>query len=255
MGDKRVDERARPVARRRVHHETGGLVDDDEMLVLVNNIERNLFPLRNRRFRRRYGQLIRIAGFDPQIRLNYRSPGLRRVTLLDQGLHARTAQVRYVRGNEPVQPLAIVGLGSLDGEALGRIAGIDCAHSSERPQMAEPETSTQTVPGTVFSPRQVRMLKWAVIIMGVMLVGGFALVMGAIVYQASNLGESASAPVATSSSEVVRALNVPPGMSVTQLALGDNRLAVYLSGPGGSEIRIIDLGTGAVMNRLPVVSE
>lgn len=121
--------------------------------------------------------------------------------------------------------------------------------------MAESKSSSEPLPGTIFTPRQVRMLKWAVVVMGIMLVGGFALIMGAIVYQASNLRESGSAAVTTSSSEVIRALNVPEGMSVSHIALGDNRLAIHLTGPGASEIRVIDLGTGAVVSRIPLQRE
>ena len=56
---------------------------------------------------------------------------------------------------------------------------------------SEPESSS-TVPGTVFTPRQVRILKIAVIVMGVLLVGGFAFVLAAIVYQASRPAQDAS---------------------------------------------------------------
>ena len=45
--------------------------------------------------------------------------------------------------------------------------------------------NSSPVPGTVFTPRQVRILKIAVIAMGLLLVGGFAFVLAAIVYQAS----------------------------------------------------------------------
>jgi hypothetical protein len=48
------------------------------------------------------------------------------------------------------------------------------------------------LPGTVFTPRQVRVLKIAVIVMGILLVGGFAFVLAAIVYQASKGGQSAA---------------------------------------------------------------
>src|SRR5262245_62620687 len=56
--------------------------------------------------------------------------------------------------------------------------------------VSEPESSS-TAPGavltgTVLTPRQVRILKIAVIVMGVLLVGGFAFVLAAIVYQASH---------------------------------------------------------------------
>ncbi len=41
------------------------------------------------------------------------------------------------------------------------------------------------IPGTVFNKRQARMLKYLVIIMGLMLIGGFALMIGIIAYRAS----------------------------------------------------------------------
>ena len=54
--------------------------------------------------------------------------------------------------------------------------------------MNEPDNTP--LPGTVFTPRQVRVLKIAVIVMGILLVGGFAFVLAAIVYQASKGGQS-----------------------------------------------------------------
>ncbi len=41
MGDERVCERARGLAGARMHHETGGLVDHDERIILVNHVERD----------------------------------------------------------------------------------------------------------------------------------------------------------------------------------------------------------------------
>ena len=46
MGDERIDEGAGFMARRRVDHEAGRLVDDDEVLVLENDRERNVLALR-----------------------------------------------------------------------------------------------------------------------------------------------------------------------------------------------------------------
>ena len=125
--------------------------------------------------------------------------------------------------------------------------------------MAEPENQSDVLPGTVFTVRQVRILKRTVIAMGIMLVGGFAIVMSAIVYQASQLGESAGplpavqVPGTTDMPQGV--LRVPKGMAITHMALDDNRLAVHLTGPKGSEIRVIDLGTGTVISTIRVKSE
>jgi hypothetical protein len=123
------------------------------------------------------------------------------------------------------------------------------------PAMAKTEVSSDVLPGTVFTPRQVRVLKWAVIVMGILLVGGFAFVMSAIVYQASHLSESAPVSALATPTDATQTLTVPDGMTISHMALGDNRLAVHLTGPRGSEIRIIDLGTGTLVQTIPVNSE
>jgi hypothetical protein len=125
--------------------------------------------------------------------------------------------------------------------------------------MAETENQSDVVPGTVFTPRQVRILKRVVIAMGVLLVGGFALIMVAIVYQASQLGESADPSPTVQAQRAILlpqgVLRIPEGMTISHMALDDNRLAVHLTGPRGGEIRVIDLGTGSVISTIRVKSE
>jgi hypothetical protein len=106
------------------------------------------------------------------------------------------------------------------------------------------------VPGTVFTPRQVRMLKIAVIVMGVLLVGGFAFVLAAIVYQASRPAQDASvtgARVVPGEGALSIDLPVAAGAAVSAMSLDGNRLAVHLNGPAGPEIAVIDLATGKVV--------
>ena len=114
------------------------------------------------------------------------------------------------------------------------------------------ETENETVPGTVFSPRQVRILKIVVIVMGVLLVGGFAFVLAAIVYQASHPSQNSAASAALGGSEEGRAIHLPVARdaAVTSLALDGNRLAVHLNGAEGPEIVVIDLGSGKVAARI-----
>ena len=125
--------------------------------------------------------------------------------------------------------------------------------------MAETESQSDVVPGTVFNERQVHILKRVVIVMGVLLVAGFVLIISVIVYQAANPGESAvqnrASPVPVTALSPQGALHVPKGMTISHIALNDNRLAVHLSGPAGGEIRIIDLGTGAVVSTISIKSE
>jgi Family of unknown function (DUF6476) len=114
---------------------------------------------------------------------------------------------------------------------------------------SEPESSS-TVPGTVFTPRQVRILKVAVIVMGVLLVGGFAFVLAAIVYQASRPAQDAGVAgtqAVPGEGALSIDLPVPAGAAVSAMSLDGNRLAVHLDGPAGPEIAIIDLATGKVV--------
>ena len=118
--------------------------------------------------------------------------------------------------------------------------------------MSEPDNTP--LPGSVFSPRQVRLLKIAVIVMGILLVGGFAFVMAAIVYQASHLGQgkarkaTAPAPDAVPGPEM--SLAIPPGSTVTSLSLDGDRLALYLNSSVEPEIVVIDIATGKVISRV-----
>ncbi len=114
--------------------------------------------------------------------------------------------------------------------------------------VSEPETST--LPGTVFTPRQVRILKIAVIVMGVLLVGGFAFVLAAIVYQASHPAQDATvtgAQAVSGEGALSIDLPVPAGAAVTAMSLDGNRLAVHLNGAAGPEIAVIDLASGKVV--------
>jgi hypothetical protein len=113
---------------------------------------------------------------------------------------------------------------------------------------SEPETST--LPGTVFSPRQVRILKIAVIVMGVLLVSGFAFVLAAIVYQASHPAQDATltgAQAVSGEGALSIDLPVPSGAAVSAMSLDGNRLAVHLNGAAGPEITVIDLASGKVV--------
>jgi len=115
--------------------------------------------------------------------------------------------------------------------------------------MSEPDNTP--LPGTVFTPRQVRVLKIAVIAMGVLLVVGFAFVIAVIAYQASNLGQDKPAAPASAALEGNEtALTIPEGATVTSMALDGDRLALHLNSSAGTEIAVIDLSTGKVLSRI-----
>ena len=115
------------------------------------------------------------------------------------------------------------------------------------------EPDNTPLPGTVFTPRQVRALKIAVIVMGILLVGGFGLVMATIVYQASKLGDKkVSAPAATPATLPAAALSLPQGATVSSMALDGDRLALHLQTSTGPEIAVIDVVTGKVLSRIKI---
>jgi predicted MFS family arabinose efflux permease len=118
---------------------------------------------------------------------------------------------------------------------------------------AETDDATGKVPGTVFTARQVRILKIAVIAMGILLVGGFAFVLAAIVYQASRPAQdvkAGDAPLALGQADKAFDLRIPPGATLGGVALDGNRLALTINGEGGPEITVIDLASGKVVGRV-----
>ena len=120
---------------------------------------------------------------------------------------------------------------------------------------AASEPDNTPMPGTVFTPRQVRVLKVAVIVMGLLLVGGFAFVLAAIVYQASRGGQATSPAEAAAGTSTLSELSIPKDASVTTLALDGNRLALHLDSPQGGEIVVIDVATGKVLARIRLKPE
>jgi hypothetical protein len=118
------------------------------------------------------------------------------------------------------------------------------------------EPDNRPLPGTVFTPRQVRVLKIAVIVMGLLLVGGFAFVLAAIVYQASRGGQDAAiAPAAAPMGGVETELLVGKDTSVTALSLDGDRLALHLNSAAGPEIAVVDLRSGKIVARIKLKPE
>ena len=106
MRDQRVDQRSRPVSGGRMHDQSLGLVDDDDVVVLVDHVERNGFGRRLRRRGRRHVDDDRGAGIDAMARITDRAPVDRDRTGLDQRLEPRARQLGDMRGEHAVEPAA-----------------------------------------------------------------------------------------------------------------------------------------------------
>lgn len=107
--------------------------------------------------------------------------------------------------------------------------------------------------GIVLGDRQLKMLKVAVIAMGVILVLGFITVIARIVYLVNRSSETTTA-VSQPVQQAAR-LALPAGASVRNMSLAGSRLAVHFEGPGGSGIVILDLQTGNPVSRVEIVPE
>ena len=112
------------------------------------------------------------------------------------------------------------------------------------------EPDNTPLPGTVFSPRQVRVLKVAVITMGLLLVGGFAFVLAAIVYQASWGGQDGAAAGGAASNGLETELATAKDATIGALSLDGDRLAIHLNSQAGPEIAVVDLRSGKVVARI-----
>lgn len=110
-------------------------------------------------------------------------------------------------------------------------------------------------PGQTFTPKQLRILKASVIIMGVMLVVGFGLLLVGIYLQATKIGKAPAArpPVtatADSASPSALPLAVAPGTEVAGAFTDQGRLILHLKRGAESEFAVIDLATGRELQRI-----
>lgn len=91
-------------------------------------------------------------------------------------------------------------------------------------------------------------LKIAVVVMGVLLVAGFALVAITIVKRASN--PEAAAARASAGQFGVSDVRIAPGEAVKSFSMNESRIAVHVTGPGGDQIILVNPKTGQEIGRI-----
>jgi Family of unknown function (DUF6476) len=92
-----------------------------------------------------------------------------------------------------------------------------------------------------------RALKIVVVVMGVMLVGGFTALIVTIAVRVSHR----SAPPIAPSPFAGRAIDIPRGAHIEAMTAGTDRLVIDLAMPGGDrQLLIIDLATGASLGTI-----
>jgi len=119
-------------------------------------------------------------------------------------------------------------------------------------------TDDAPIPGSVFNQRQVRTLKIVVIVLGILLVLGFALLVAGLYYEATKLDSDPDRPAAgkgvpaTSPGGEVR-IDVPPGARIERIAVEGGQVVLHIRGPEGEEIVVLDTARGNVVTRLRLV--
>lgn len=100
---------------------------------------------------------------------------------------------------------------------------------------------------------QVRALKIAIVVMGILIVLGLLLVIGRIIYLAGK-PRSPSTSVSTSPAAEPR-LALPAGAAIRSVSISGDRLAVHYDTPAGAGIAVLDLETGRTLSRVQIVPD
>ena len=103
-----------------------------------------------------------------------------------------------------------------------------------------------------FTPLQIRLLKIAVVGMGVFIVVALAAIIGRLLYLAS--GRASQVTVATPAVADTR-LPLPAGAVIRNIAVSADRLAVHYDTPAGAGIAILDLAGGRPALRVGIVPD
>lgn len=103
------------------------------------------------------------------------------------------------------------------------------------------------------SDQQIRTLKISVIVMSAVLLVGFAVVIGRIVYLLNRSPKDAVAPaVTTTTAGPPVDIALPQGATVRNIALSGNQLAVHFEGPEGPGVAVVDMTSGQVIRRISI---
>lgn len=119
--------------------------------------------------------------------------------------------------------------------------------------MSDQDTRAGHDPAALLSQPHVKLLKFAVIAMGVMIVVGLAVVVGRIIYLAT--GSSTPAPTTASAPATGGQISLPPGARVKQMTMTNERLALHYEGKDTSGLIIVDLRTGQQISRFDIATK
>ncbi len=114
MGDERIDQRTGPMPGGRMHDQPFGLVDDDDVVVLINHVQRNGLGSRLGRCGFRNVDDDGGAGIDAVAGITDRAPIDDNGTGLDQRLQPRPRKLGDTCGKHAVEPSAGLAVQDVD---------------------------------------------------------------------------------------------------------------------------------------------
>ena len=237
VGDQRVDQGSRVMAGGWMDDETGRLVDDDQMGVFIGDGQAHRFGVGRGIGRFRHGQSYLGRRFDPEARLHYGPPVHLNAPREDQALDACAADFTQPLRQQTVETLARVGLLDRDGATGG---GFHMRVSSEG--------EVQAIAGrgaTEQDPPNVRVLKYVVIFLGVLLIGCFVAVFAIIGYRLANPSKQTGqgAPKELD-------LAIGPNVQLGQVVVEGDQMTVHLKGAAHDELLVIDTRHGRLISKV-----
>jgi hypothetical protein len=99
----------------------------------------------------------------------------------------------------------------------------------------------------------VRALRILVIVMGIILVGGFVALIISIAYMTKHRETALPVPATTRSPYAAPAIELPAGARIEAMALGADRLVLNIITPDGNrELLVLDLASGRRLGTIPL---
>lgn len=102
---------------------------------------------------------------------------------------------------------------------------------------------------------QVKALKWAIAIMGLMIVVSLIAIVARVIYLASVKKPATKSATAITELAPAHTIALPVGATVKSLSLQGNRLLVHYETAAGHGAAILDLATGKSLSRVRITTE
>lgn len=264
-----------------MHHQSRRLVDDDDVRVLEHDLKCDILALWFGFLRQRHRYGIAEARFDPLPCLPYRPAAGGDRARLDQRLDARTAEFGDLHGKPTIDALAGILFAGEEFPkrfAQSRLTFIyllaatrgmhlmttSDAGSGAGPQKTQGSGSPSVEPSWINHPRTVKRLQILVVVLGVILVGGFFAVLARVAYLATQYGTGPTTAAPAVTAPVVpggvaspaadpgteKLIDLPQGAAVVGvMPTRDGFVLVHFKDPKGDGLILFEPDSGTIKRR------